>query len=133
MAELENPLMLIDLLDRLEWYRDTHPLWQSVIDILDRSLPYDDPDGEHFIDTVRYQVETYRTTERGSEAVAEENRLLVLLEGEELFSLSEGEEVMLSTVFTEGLFIYLRKGERYKSRQTYSQEKIVRRVVFFLP
>ena len=125
--------MLIDLLDRLEWYRDTHPLWQSVIDILDRSLPYDDPDGEHFIDTVRYQVETYRTTERGSEAVAEENRLLVLLEGEELFSLSESEEVMLSTVFTEGLFIYLRKGERYKSRQTYSQEKIVRRVVFFLP
>ena len=125
--------MLIDLLDRLEWYRGTHPSWQRVIDILDRSLPYDDPDGEHFVDSVRYQVAAYRTTEEGTVAVAEENRLLVLLKGEELFSLSEGKEVLLSTVFTEGLFIYLRKGERYKSKQTYSQEKIVRRVVFFLP
>ena len=125
--------MLIDLLDRLEWYRDTHPSWQRVIDILDRSLPYDDSDGEHFVDSVRYQVAAYRTTEEGSEAVAKENCLLVLLEGEELFSISEGKGVFLSTVFTEGRFIYLRKQERYKSGQTYSQENIVRRVMFFLP
>jgi len=125
--------MLIDLLDRLEWYRGTHPSWQRVIDILDRSLPYDDPDGEHLVDSVRYRVDTYRTTEEGSEAAAEENRLLVLLEGEELFSLSENGEVFLSTVFTEGRFIYIRKHERYKSGQTYSQENTVRRVMFFLP
>ncbi len=75
---------------------------QRVIDILDRSLPYDDLDGEHFVDSVRYQVAAYRTTEEGSEAVAKENCLLVLLEGEELFSISEGKEVFLSTVFTEG-------------------------------
>ena len=125
--------MLIDLLDRLEWYQGMYPRWQAVIDILDRSLPYDDPDGDHIVDSIHYAVTTYRTSETGKEQVAEENQVIVLLEGEELFSLQGKDQVLLSSVFTEGRFIYVRKGERVKSEQAHPQAGMVRKVTFYLP
>lgn len=125
--------MVTDILDRLEWYQSLHSRWQTVIDILDRSLPYEASDGDHLTDSIPYRVQTYRTTAGGQREVASSNQLIVLLEGQELFSIQDDEHLGLVTFFTEGRFIYLQSGEAMKWGQHANEESEVRKVTFFLP
>lgn len=125
--------MLIDLLDNLEWYRVLHPDVQTVIDILDRSLPYEDAAGQHSVDGLGYQVLAYVTNELGSLQIAGERQLHVVLEGEELFSLQDEKQPVVVSHLTTGSFVLVAKGETYRHQQVLTSECAVKKVIFKLP
>ncbi len=124
--------MLIDLLDNLEWYRRLHPCVQTVIDILDRSIPYEDAIGQHKVDGQDYQVLAYITSEQGALQTADERELHVMLEGEELFSLQHEQQPVVAARFTTGSFVLLGKGETYRHQQVLGDRSAVKKVVFRL-
>ncbi len=126
--------MLIDLLDNLEWYRALHPAMQTVIDILDRSLPYEDAAGQHNVDGLGYQVLAYVTDDPGSLQTATERQLHVVLEGEELFSLQDGnKQPVVVSHLTTGSFVLVAKGETYRHQQVLNGTCAVKKVIFKLP
>lgn len=125
--------MLIDLLDNLEWYRALHPNLQTIIDILDRSLPYEDGEGEHQVDGLSYLVMTYATSGRGVVKSAAERELHVVLEGEELFSLQDEGQPLVVSPLTTGSFVLLAKGEVYRHQMMLNTACQVKKVVFRLP
>lgn len=125
--------MLLDLLDNLEWYRPLHPKMQTVIDILDRSLPYEDAVGQHRVDDLSYQILTYMTDEQGVLQSATERQLHVMLEGEELFSLQDDGQPLVVARFTVSSFVLVAKGEVYRHQQVLNTSCAVKKVVFRLP
>ncbi|NLE15381.1 MAG: DUF386 domain-containing protein [Spirochaetales bacterium] len=125
--------MLIDLLDNLEWYRVLHPQIQTVIDIMDRSLPYEDAPGQHSVDSLGYEVLSYVTSNEGIVHTAGEKELHVVLEGEELFSLQGERQPLVVTSFTTGSFVLVAKGETYRHRQVLATTGAVKKVIFRLP
>ena len=125
--------MLIDLLDNLEWYRPLHPKMQTVIDILDRSLPYEDAVGQHRVDDLSYQILTYMTDGRGILQTATERQLHVVLDGEEMFSLQDAGQPLVVACLTIGSFVLVAKGEVYRHQQILNTACAVKKVVFRLP
>ncbi len=125
--------MLVDLLDNLEWYRALHPAMQGIITIMDRSFPYDDEPGIYTVDDISYQVMGYESSVEGELDQAESNQVHIILEGEELFSLQRRESVEVVMQSTVGLFVLLRKGERFRHMQNRITQTKVKKVVFTLP
>ncbi|WP_319758550.1 hypothetical protein [uncultured Sphaerochaeta sp.] len=125
--------MLVDLLDNLEWYRALHPAMQGVITIMDRSLPYDDKAGTYTVDGISYQVMEYESSVTGALDEASGNQVHILLEGEEILSLQREALVEVVTQCTTGLFVLLRKGERFRHKQSRTMQNKVKKVVFTLP
>jgi beta-galactosidase beta subunit len=125
--------MLVDLLDNLEWYRALHPAMQGVITIMDRGLPYDDEEGFYTVDGIPYQVMAYESLVKGELGQAENNQVHILLEGEEILSLQREALVEVVTQCTTGLFVLLRKGERFRHKQNRTMQTKVKKVVFTLP
>lgn len=125
--------MLFDLLDMLEWYRGLHPAWQTVIDILDRSLPYADEAGNHQVDGLSYQVLSYVSTDTGTAHTAEHDELHVILEGEEMCSLYQGDKAAVVVQCTTGMFILFKAGEQYRHGQQAASPTAVHKVIFRLP
>ena len=124
--------MLLDVLDHLEWYRSMHPFVQSVIDILDRSLPYEQGIGTYHQDGVEYEVQSYVTKPSGQLAQPKDMELHVVLEGEELFSLQrQGEPVVVSPL-TTGMFLLRRSHALYRHQQTQGEGIAVKKVIFRL-
>jgi YhcH/YjgK/YiaL family protein len=84
--------MLFDTLDNLELYIPVLPKLAKVIEIMDRSLPYDAQPGEYATDDpdVRYIVSAYTTSvaPKQFESHRKETDVQILLEGEELMALS---------------------------------------------
>lgn len=124
--------MLFDLLDNLEWYLKLHPSVRVVIDIMDRSLPYEDAVGQHLVDGLNYQVLSYVTEAEGRIETAEMDQVHIMLEGEELFSLQA--EHGPSVVFKSGVgtFIHVRMGESYRHRQILTSPMMAKKVIFKL-
>ena len=125
--------MLIDLLDNLEWYRPLHPHIQAVIDIMDRSLPYEDVAGQHSVDGLGYEVLSYVTGNEGSLQTAGERQLHVVLEGEELISLQDEKQPLVVAHLTTGSFVLVAKGETYRHQQVLNGACAVKKVIFKLP
>lgn len=124
--------MVLDGLDFLEWYRSLHPDMQQVIDILDRGEVYEQEKGTYQVEKVDYQIQTYTTNELGTLVEAAQDQLQVVLEGEELFSLQSNESPELVSTLTTGMFVFTRRGEVYRRRQSVSGVKAVKKVVFNL-
>ncbi len=125
--------MLFDVLDNLEWYRALHPQMQGIIDIMDRSLPYDDLPGTYTVQGITYKVMTYTTSEHAVLQTAEEAQLHIILEGEELFSLQQEGKVCVVSQITTGMFVLVRAGETYSHQQNRNSAVAVKKVVFTLP
>lgn len=125
--------MLLDLLDHLEWYLKLHPLLQSVIDILDRSLPYEQGIGIYQQDGVEYEVQSYVTQASGQLAEPKGMELHVVLEGVELFSLQRSGEPVVVSPLTTGMFLLLKPHEPYRHQQTQGEGIAVKKVIFRLP
>nr|WP_319775816.1 hypothetical protein [uncultured Sphaerochaeta sp.] len=125
--------MLVDLLDNLEWYRALHPAMQGIITIMDRSLPYDDEEGMYTVDGIPYKVMEYESSVAGELDQAVGNQVHILLEGEEILSLQREALVEVVTQCTTGLFVMLRKGERFRHKQNRTSQTKVRKVIFTLP
>lgn len=124
--------MLLDLLDHLEWYLKLHPLLQRVIDILDRSLPYEMGIGIYQQDGLEYEIQKYVTSTSGQLCEPKGTELHVVLEGEELVSLQrQGEPVVVSPL-TTGMFLLLQKHEHYRHQQTLGEGLAVKKVIFRL-
>lgn len=124
--------MLTDLLDNLEWYTPLYPKMQAVIDILDRSIPYDDEPGEHQVDGVSYKVATYLTDEVGMVNQAKGSELHMVLEGAELFSLQQDGQPVAALHLSSGIFVIVHKDEQYRSAQDLSGSAVVKKAIFRL-
>lgn len=124
--------MIRDLLDHLEWYVGLDPRMGALIDVLDRGEVYESAAGSCESGPLRYQIIEYHTDERGVEATAEGPQVQIVLEGEELFSLSRDDEAALVGTSTEGMFIYLFGGERFRHQQSRADDRRVKKVIFFL-
>ncbi|NCC63648.1 MAG: hypothetical protein EOM15_03190 [Spirochaetia bacterium] len=122
--------MVQDVLDCLEWYRALHPQMQQAIDILDRALVYDQSKGTYEVDGLVYRIETFLTNEKGVMQQAKEDQLMVILEGEELFSLQSDSTVQMVCLFTTGMFVFVRKDEVYRCNQDITEPKAVKKVIF---
>ncbi len=124
--------MIRDLLDHLEWYVGLDPKMGALIDFLDRGVVYTQAAGFHTDGVLRYRLMEYTTDEAGEEAVAEGPQIQIILEGEELFSLRRGEEVVLVTGATVSMFLFLKGGEVYRHKQSRDGAQLVKKVIFFL-
>lgn len=124
--------MLFDVLDKLEWYQKLYPSIGTVIDIMDRSLPYDDSDGSHCVDGIDYKVETYVTKSDAPIQAAPFDCMLIILEGEEVIALEEGGNPSVVAMATVGRFVLFSKGEQYKSALQNGSPCKVKKVVFNL-
>lgn len=124
--------MLLDLLDHLEWYLKLHPSLQTVIDILDRSLPYERDVGTYHQDGLEYEIQRYVTRASGQLSEPKSMELHVVLEGEELFSLQrQGEPVVVSPL-TTGMFLLVKQHEHYRHQQAMGEGLAVKKVIFRL-
>ena len=89
-------MIVFDTLDNLELYKPIKAELQHVIDIMDRSLPYDQTPGEYKCpenDKVSYKVDAFLTGKGFEyEPVREKLTMEIILEGEGLTTL-DGENV----------------------------------------
>jgi beta-galactosidase beta subunit len=124
--------MVIDLLDHLEWYVSLHPRMQALIELLDRGEVYEQAEGTYEHRGIDYQILYQQSSERGHDDRAKGTEVHVLLEGEEIFSIHDEWATRLVTTFTEGQFVLLSEGERYRSNQTVSTSRQNKRGIFTL-
>lgn len=124
--------MLFDILENLEWYLCLYPSLERVIGIMDRSIPYRDEPGVYQVDGVSYEVQLYPGGSDSMIKYADHTQMHVILEGEELLSLEEGDEPSVVIMATEGRFVIFREGEHYKSSMQMANDKEVKKVIFTL-
>ena len=124
-------MIIFDTLGQLESYVPLYREVAHIISVLDRSLPYKDPDGHYEVKENKkmvYDVKTSITSPKGEEIVIPEGKkaMIIALEGEE--SVSAG----IDAVFTlcEGRFILLGEGT-YKRYLSQDATGFVRDVVFY--
>ena len=92
--------MIFDTLDYLEAYKPVVNHMQTIIDILDRSLPYEEDVGRHVSSEDKdlvYIIDSHLSSSKGFEAELNEGKdvMEIVLEGEEIVSVS-GSVVRLS-------------------------------------
>lgn len=127
-------MTVFDTLGQLETYLPRFHSLQHVITIMDRSLPYDNPDGDYTCaedSDVTYMVSTVLTSRAGQPVRVEEGSLalIIALEGQELVSGSRLDEVY---VLSQGRFVILGPGEWKRSVMS-GDPAPCRDVVFTLP
>ncbi len=124
--------MVQDLLDHLGWYRGLSEKMDLLIDFLDRGEVYEMTAGSYEHEHLRYQIIEYVTDESAVSELTSEATLQIILEGEEIFSIKDGDRASVVSIATVGMFIYLRGGMRFSHRQHHSGEQRVKKVIFFL-
>lgn len=86
-------MIVFDTLSELESYEGVFPSIRTIIDVMDRSLPYEQGDGEYDTpekSSVRYVIDSFLTSDKGFEAVKVPGKhvMEIVLEGDEMISLS---------------------------------------------
>ena len=126
--------MIYDTLSQMESYQTCFRNLAFVISILDRSLPYDKPDGSYVCEEnrdVTYVTQSYVTSSKGLPFTVKKGEcaLLAALDGECLVSTGDS-----SAVFKvmEGSFILLTEGE-YKKGLSANLPSGFREVHFSFP
>lgn len=104
--------MIFDILSELESYENSFPEIRNVIDILDRSLPYEKTEGTYICpenDKVTYSVSEILTGDKGISYSVEKNHkaLIITLEGVQVVSSSNVDKVF---ILSEGRFLLLDEG-----------------------
>lgn len=145
--------MLFDTLDNLELYVPVLPKLKKVIEIMDRSLPYDAEPGSYSTDDpdVRYVVSAYMTSfePKKFESHRKETDVQIVLEGQELMALTwreladqaspydpdndcvflDGEPTVVIQA-TQGRFVVFLPGEPHKPGVALGEPSAVKKVVF---
>ena len=84
-------MMVFDTLSELESYEGAFSEIRTIIDVMDRSLPYDQGAGRYKTpeeSTVSYIIETFLTSSKGFEAEKDGGRVMeIVLEGDEMVSI----------------------------------------------
>ena len=85
-------MVVFDTLVELESYEGVFPEIRTIIDVMDRSLPYDQGKGEY--DTpeksnVRYIIDTFLTSDKGFDGSGTDGKRImeIVLEGDEILSI----------------------------------------------
>lgn len=104
--------MIFDILSELESYENSFPEIRNVIDIMDRSLPYEKSEGTYSCpenDKVTYSVSEILTGDKGISYSVEKNHkaLIITLEGVQVVSSSDVDKVF---ILSEGRFLLLDEG-----------------------
>lgn len=104
--------MVFDILSELESYENSFPEIRNVIDIMDRSLPYEKGEGTYNCpenDRVTYSVNEILTSDKGISFNVEANHsaLIITLEGEQVVSSNDVDKVF---ILSEGRFLLLNEG-----------------------
>ena len=104
--------MVFDILSELESYENSFPEIRNVIDIMDRSLPYEKGEGTYSCpenDRVTYSVNEILTSDKGISFNVEANHsaLIITLEGEQVVSSNDVDKVF---TLSEGRFLLLNEG-----------------------
>ena len=104
--------MVFDILSELESYENSFPEIRNVIDIMDRSLPYEKGEGTYSCpenDRVTYSVNEILTSDKGISFNVEANHsaLIITLEGEQVVSSNDVDKVF---ILSEGRFLLLNEG-----------------------
>ncbi|MDY4609576.1 MAG: YhcH/YjgK/YiaL family protein [Sphaerochaetaceae bacterium] len=145
--------MLFDTLDNLELYIPVLPKLKKVIEVMDRSLPYDAEPGAYTTDDpdVRYVVSAYMTSAEPKrfESHRKETDVQIVLEGQELMALTwreladqaspydpdndcvflDGDPTVVIQA-TIGRFAIFLPGEPHKSGVALGDPSAVKKVVF---
>ncbi|WP_320130318.1 hypothetical protein [uncultured Sphaerochaeta sp.] len=124
--------MIFDVLDNLEWYQKQYPSVARLIDIMDRSLPYEDADGTYCVDGIEYAVSSYISHSDGPIEEASFDCMHIVLEGEEMIALEEEGIPSVVALAIPGRFILLEKGEHYKPSLQNGVPQQVKKVIFTL-
>ena len=116
---------IFDTINDLESYLAVVPNLDKLIDILDRSLPYEMTNGSDMTSGIKYKVETYNAKEKGF-FIPNENCVLILtLDGRQMVTTEEGVFVL-----NEGSFLIL--DASYSKGIAIGNEETVRDCVFTL-
>lgn len=104
--------MIFDILSELESYENSFPEIRNVIDIMDRSLPYEKSEGTYSCpenDKVTYSISEILTGDKGISYSVEKNHkaLIITLEGVQVVSSSDVDKVF---ILSEGRFLLLDEG-----------------------
>ena len=104
--------MVFDILSELESYENSFPEIRNVIDIMDRSLPYEKGEGTYNCpenDRVTYSVNEILTSDKGISFNVEANHsaLIITLEGEQVVSYNDVDKVF---ILSEGRFLLVNEG-----------------------
>lgn len=105
--------MIFDILSELESYENAFPEIRNVIDIMDRSLPYEKPEGSYVCpenSKVTYSVSEILTGDKGVLLNIESNHkaLIITLDGVQVVSSIDVDKVF---ILSEGRFLLLDEGE----------------------
>lgn len=124
-------MTLFDTLGRLESYLPILPRLEHVITVMDRALPYDNPDGSYKCpecDDVSYAVHSALSSDKGIpfEVEAGSHALIVALDGQEVVSSLDASSVF---VMCEGRFVVLGPGS-WKRAVAVSLPEAFRDVIF---
>jgi len=111
----EERTMLFDTLDNLELYQPLLPLLQTVIEVMDKGDVYTMKDGSYATDNpnVRYSIGSYMTSSEGKryEIHKKATDVQIMLEGEELMSVTWREAVKDATPYDEAKDIHFCDGD----------------------
>jgi beta-galactosidase beta subunit len=124
--------MFFDVLDKLEWYEKLYPSIGKIIDILDRSLPYEDENGSYTVEGITYTVQTYVSKSDAEIEIASVPCMHIVLEGEEIIALEDEGKPSVVVMATAGRFVLFSKGEQYKSALHNGSQHTVKKVIFTL-
>ena len=124
-------MIIFDTLDNLELYLSVKPELRHVIDIMDRSLPYDQKPGSYECPEnkdVRYEVKAYLTKADGYVPPLSEGKLNleIILEGESVTSI-DGDNVFR---MAPGRFLITDGSQPLKRGMTQNLPVSVKSVVF---
>ncbi len=84
-------MIVFDTLSQLESYEGVFPAIRSIIDVMDRSLPYDQGPGSyetHEKSDTSYIIDAFLTSDKGFPATGggDKNVMEIVLEGDEIVS-----------------------------------------------
>ena len=84
-------MIVFDTLSQLESYEGVFPEIRTIIDVMDRSLPYEEGDGKHKTpeeSNVSYIIDTFLTSSKGFESDLEDCSVMeIVLEGDEIVAI----------------------------------------------
>ena len=124
-------MFVFDTLSQLESYEGAFPAIRTIIDVMDRSLPYEEGDGRY--DTpeksnVKYIIYSFLNSDKGFKAEKHEgkNVMEIVLEGDEIVSI-DGSVFRLSS----GRFLLYGGDEDARRGLAYALPEHTRAVRFF--
>ncbi len=106
-------MIVFDTLSELESYENAFHRIRNIIEVMDRSLPYRQGEGEYACpenSEVTYRVEKVMTGDRGVvlRVPEKKNAMIITLEGEMVASTLSSDRVF---ILTEGRFLMVGEGE----------------------